>query len=77
MSGVDAYVNGDDLSLTNLTGHPTVVVPDGDRDGGKNGQPGTVSFTGRLFGEEDLLSLAHAYQQATDAHLRRPPLTAG
>lgn len=75
VSGIDAYVNGDDLTLTNLTGHPTVVVPDGDREGGKNGQPGTITFTGRLFGETDLLSLAHAYQQATDAHLRRPPLT--
>jgi Asp-tRNA(Asn)/Glu-tRNA(Gln) amidotransferase A subunit family amidase len=74
MAGVDAYVNGDDLTLTNLTGHPTVVVPDGEREKGKNGQPGTVSFTGRLFGETDLLALAHAYQQATDAHLRRPPL---
>jgi len=74
MAGIDAYVNGDDLTLTNLTGHPTVVVPDGDREGGKNGQPGTVTFTGRLFGETDLLLLAHAYQQATGAHLRRPPL---
>ena len=32
MSQVDCYVGGDDLMLTNLTGHPTVVVPDGDRE---------------------------------------------
>ena len=29
MSGIDAYVGGDDLTLTNFTGHPTAVVPDG------------------------------------------------
>jgi Asp-tRNA(Asn)/Glu-tRNA(Gln) amidotransferase A subunit family amidase len=74
MEGIDAYVGGDDLTLTNLTGHPTVVVPDGDRRDGKNEQPGTVTFTGKLFGESELMALAHAYQQSSGAHLRRPPL---
>lgn len=72
MTDLDAYVGGDDLTLTNLTGHPTVVLPDGERTG--EGQPGTITFTGKLFGETDLLALAHAYQQATGAHLRRPTL---
>jgi hypothetical protein len=31
MQQVDAYVEGDDLVLTNLTGHPTIVIPFGDR----------------------------------------------
>ncbi len=74
MRGIDAYVGGDDLTLTNMTGHPTVVVPDGDRRGSANGQPDTITFTGRLFGESALLALAHAYQQDGGAHLRRPPL---
>lgn len=74
MAGIDAYIGGDDLTLTNLTGHPTVVVPDGVREKGKNEQPGTVTFTGKLFGETDLLALARAYQQSTTAHLQRPPL---
>jgi Asp-tRNA(Asn)/Glu-tRNA(Gln) amidotransferase A subunit family amidase len=74
MQTVDAYVEGDDLVLTNLTGHPTIVVPFGNRRADKNQQPGTIAFTGRLFGESELLALAHAFQQATDAHLRRPPL---
>jgi Asp-tRNA(Asn)/Glu-tRNA(Gln) amidotransferase A subunit family amidase len=74
MSQVDAYVEGDDLTLTNFTGHPTVVVPFGERKESKSKQPGTIAFTGRLFGETELLSLAHAFQQATEAHLRRPPL---
>jgi Asp-tRNA(Asn)/Glu-tRNA(Gln) amidotransferase A subunit family amidase len=74
MANIDAYVGGDDLTLTNLTGHPTVVVPDGTRRGSQTDQPGTVTFTGRLFGESELLALAHAYQQRSGAHLRRPPL---
>jgi Asp-tRNA(Asn)/Glu-tRNA(Gln) amidotransferase A subunit family amidase len=74
VAGVDAYVGGDDLTITNLTGHPTAVVPDGDRRGSTSGQPSTITFTGRLFGESTLLALAHAYQQASGAHLRRPPL---
>jgi Asp-tRNA(Asn)/Glu-tRNA(Gln) amidotransferase A subunit family amidase len=74
MSEVDAIVEADDLVLTNFTGHPTIVIPFGDRDAGKSKQPGTIAFTGRLFGETDLLSLAHAFQQATGAHLRRPEL---
>ena len=75
MADLDAYVGGDDLVLTNFTGHPTVVVPDGERADSKHGQPGTVTFTGKLFGESELLALAHAYQQAGgDAHKRRPPL---
>ncbi|MEX2026797.1 MAG: hypothetical protein WEH44_05840, partial [Pirellulaceae bacterium] len=42
---IDAYVGGDDLVLTNFTGHPTVVVPDGEREGNTSGQPGTITFT--------------------------------
>lgn len=73
MADLDAYVGGDDLTLTNLTGNPTVVLPDGE---GKDsaGQPGSITFTGKLFGETDLMALAHAYQQATGIHLRRPKL---
>lgn len=74
MSGIDAYVGGDDLVLTNFTGHPTVIVPDGERSDSPNGQPGTITFTGSLFGESTLLALAHAYQQASNAHGKRPPL---
>jgi Asp-tRNA(Asn)/Glu-tRNA(Gln) amidotransferase A subunit family amidase len=74
MAGIDAYVGGDDLVLTNFTGHPTVVVPDGEREGSRTGQPGTITFTGTLFGETKLLALALAYQQASGAHLKRPPL---
>ena len=37
------------------------------------GQP-AITFTGRLYGETDLLAVAHAYQEATGFHRKRPPL---
>jgi len=61
---------GDMLLLTNLTGHPAVVLPDGFR--ASDGTPTSLSFIGRPYGETDLLAVAHAFQQATGFHLRRP-----
>ncbi|MFM2096916.1 MAG: Glutamyl-tRNA(Gln) amidotransferase subunit [Planctomycetota bacterium] len=75
MKGVDAYVGGDDLMITNLTGHPTVVLPQGmeTRDGVE--RPKMLTMTGQLYGEADLLALADAFQKtAGDAHRRRPAI---
>jgi len=74
MAQVDLYVDGQDLTLTNLTGHPTVVMPNGFRKAGKWEVPTSITFTGRLYGEAELLAVGHAYQQATGHHLRRPPM---
>jgi Asp-tRNA(Asn)/Glu-tRNA(Gln) amidotransferase A subunit family amidase len=74
MSAVDLYVGGNDLLLTNLTGHPTAVLPNGFRKGGDGEVPNSITFTGRLYGETELLAVAHAYQQATGHHLRHPAL---
>ena len=74
MEGLDAYVGGDDLTITNFTGHPTAVLPDGVRKQNGVETPGAITFTGKLFGETDLLALTHAYQEATGAHLKRPML---
>lgn len=74
MAQVDLYVGGSDLVLTNLTGHPTVVLPNGFRKVGEAALPSALTFTGRLYGETDLLAVAHAYQQATGHHLKRPPI---
>jgi Asp-tRNA(Asn)/Glu-tRNA(Gln) amidotransferase A subunit family amidase len=74
MSQVDAYVGGNDLLITNLTGHPTVVMPGGFRKQGEIETPTAITFTGRLYGETELLAVAHAYQQATGYHLRKPPM---
>ena len=74
MGQVDLYVGGNDLLLTNLTGHPTVVLPNGLRKSGEVELPSSITFTGKLYGETELLAVAHAYQQATGHHLKRPPL---
>src|SRR5262249_38740898 len=37
---VDLYVGGNDLTITNLTGHPTAVLPDGFRDQNGREVPG-------------------------------------
>jgi len=75
MDDVDVYVcpsfGGDNLLLTNLTGHPAVVVPNGFTD---KGSPTSITFTGRLYGEAETLAVANAYQQATGFHLEHPPL---
>jgi len=75
MDSVDLYVapafEGDNLLLTNLTGHPCVVVPNGfDAEG----SPVSLTFIGRLFDEGTLLAAAWKYQQATDFHRQHPPL---
>lgn len=74
MAHVDAYVGGNDLMVTNLTGHPTIVLPNGFREVNGRQVPRTLTFTGKLYGEADLLALGHAYQQATGFHLKHPPL---
>jgi Asp-tRNA(Asn)/Glu-tRNA(Gln) amidotransferase A subunit family amidase len=71
---VDLYVGGNDLVITNLTGHPSVVMPNGFRQREDVTLPTSITFTGRLFGESSLLAVAHAYQRATGHHLQRPAL---
>lgn len=58
------------LVATNLTGHPAVILPNGFTD---QGTPVSLTFLGGLFDEARLLAVAHAYQSATDFHLRHPP----
>jgi Asp-tRNA(Asn)/Glu-tRNA(Gln) amidotransferase A subunit family amidase len=75
MKDLDVFVTpsfgGDVLLLTNLTGHPAVVVPDGFDD---KGTPTSISFVGNLYEEAKTLRLAKAFQEATDFHLQHPPL---
>jgi Asp-tRNA(Asn)/Glu-tRNA(Gln) amidotransferase A subunit family amidase len=74
MSQVDVYVapsfGGDNLLLTNLTGHPCVVVPNGLRE---PNAPHSISFIGDLFDEAAVLAVAKAYQDATNFHRQHPP----
>jgi len=84
MSKVDVYIAPFDYAdytpnpiatlntaVTNLTGQPAVILPHGFNE---KGQPTSLTFVGRVFGEAETLALAKAYQDATDWHLQSPPL---
>jgi len=75
LAGVEAIVHpsfaGSLLALTNLSGHPTFVAPCGFDEQGK---PYSVSFTGRLLGDAEVLALAQAWQRMTDYEDRHPEL---
>lgn len=75
MQEVDLYVSptygGDNLLLTNLTGHPSVIVPNGFTD---EGQPTSITFIGGLFDEGKLLGVSQQYQKATDFHTKHPEI---
>ncbi len=83
-----APTSGEQLVITNLTGHPAVILPNGLRgndapkypvddpsefqNGGGPGTPASLTFLGRLYGEAALLAFARAYQEATGFHLLHP-----
>lgn len=75
MQTVDVFVvpsfGGNALMVTNLTGHPTVVVPNGFSD---KHTPTSISFIGGLYKENETLAVAKAFQDATDYHLQYPPM---
>jgi aspartyl-tRNA(Asn)/glutamyl-tRNA(Gln) amidotransferase subunit A len=54
----------------NIVGQPALSVPNGF---GEKNLPTGIQFTGRVWSEVKLIALAHAYQQATDWHKKRPP----
>ena len=82
--------NGAQLTATNLTGHPAVILPNGVRgmdappslhpeDGalenvGGPGTPVSLTFLGKLYSDARLAAFARAYQQATGFHRLHPKL---
>jgi len=72
-AAVDVYVTpsfgGAGLLMTNLTGHPQLVLPDGFLP---DGSPHSVSFVGDLFGEAELVAVARAYEELTSWQQERP-----
>jgi Asp-tRNA(Asn)/Glu-tRNA(Gln) amidotransferase A subunit family amidase len=95
--GVDVIVapsNGSDqLTITNLTGHPAVILPNGLRgpdapkfpfddpsdfqNAGGPDTPTSLTFLGKLYGEAELLAFARAYQEATGFHLKHSKMIFG
>ncbi|PSQ90071.1 MAG: amidase [Bacteroidetes bacterium QH_2_63_10] len=82
MQALDVLVSpsfgGGTLGITNLTGHPCVCLPNALRpvEEGPDArrQPGSISFIAPLYRDHTALMLAHAVQQETDVHTRRPPI---
>ena len=75
-SEVDVVVapswRGNQLLYSNMTGHPCVVVPNGEMG---QGPPPSVCFLSGLFREADALTVAQVYQESTEWNRRRPDLT--
>jgi aspartyl-tRNA(Asn)/glutamyl-tRNA(Gln) amidotransferase subunit A len=55
----------------NITGFPAISIPCGFSD---SGLPIGLQLAGRPFDEVTVLRAAHAYEQATEWHKRRPPI---
>ena len=84
--------SGPQLTCTNLTGHPALILPNGFRgddapkppsddpadftNAGGPRTPTSLTFLGKLYGEAELLAFARAYQEATGFHLQHPSLAA-
>lgn len=62
---------GSQLLMTNLTGTPCVVVPNGFN---AQGSPTSISFISKLNGEAALLLFAQAFQDATNFDEQVPPM---
>ncbi len=62
---------GNQVAITNLTGHPALCFPTGFN---KNGLPTNITLVGNLYSEATLLAVAKAFQDATDFDEQHPPM---
>ncbi|MFC2098019.1 amidase, partial [Bacteroidota bacterium] len=75
MKDIDVLITpsfgGNQLSITNLTGQPCIVIPNGFNN---NGTPTSFSIIGKLFDEANILRIAKAYQDKTKFTKIQPEL---
>ncbi|WP_339875617.1 amidase [uncultured Algoriphagus sp.] len=62
---------GQQLQITNLTGHPALCLPNGFNE---QGSPTSITLLANLFEEEKLVMLGHLIQSASDWQAKRPPM---
>jgi len=60
---------GSQLSITNLTGNPSITMPTGFN---KTGSPLSITLIGKLYDEATILAAAKAYQDKTDFNKMHP-----
>jgi Asp-tRNA(Asn)/Glu-tRNA(Gln) amidotransferase A subunit family amidase len=74
LEGVDVVLSpsfgGAQLQITNLTGHPALVMPNGFNN---NGSPTSITIVGQLFGEADVVRVGAEIQKHTSFHKQMPP----
>ncbi|MGN6133538.1 MAG: amidase family protein [Aureliella sp.] len=75
LRSVDVVLAADDLTLTNLSGHPSLVVAMGSEQiDDADCRPATLKLTAALFRESTLLTVGQALQAAFPPMPDRPPL---
>ncbi|MEL7004876.1 MAG: hypothetical protein AAFN93_19370 [Bacteroidota bacterium] len=62
---------GAQLVITNLTGNPCVVMPNGFDE---EGHPSSISIIGKLFNEAQIIKVAEAYQNASEFDDKHPEM---
>lgn len=77
MKGYDVIVTpsfaGQQLQITNLTGHPALCLPNGFKE---DGSPTSITLLANLFDEEKLIMIGRLIQENTDWQSKRPPIFA-
>jgi len=75
MADIDVLIapsfGGDQLLMTNLTGHPCVVLPNGSYEAGSSG---TITLIGNHFDEASILSFARYLQALTPFENEHPQM---
>jgi Asp-tRNA(Asn)/Glu-tRNA(Gln) amidotransferase A subunit family amidase len=71
---VDIYVGGDDLVITNLTGHPSLALPVIMLDKPPQTRPECCTLTAGLYDEATLLAIGGLIEQRADILKFRPEL---
>lgn len=61
--------SGNQMAITNLTGHPALCFPTGV---GRSNLPTSITLLGKLFDEATLLAVGKAIQEATGWHNKHP-----
>lgn len=74
IADVDVLWNMRDLVYTNLTGHPSVILPIQIEENRGRKTPKMLTITGHLFDEERLLAVAHSFVDRWGVSLPTPPL---
>ncbi len=66
---ISPSLEGNQLLMTNLTGHPSISIPNGFD---KRGMPTSITFIADWYNEADLLALGWAFQQKQGFYLKHP-----